>query len=92
MVEAPGVDDTFLGARVSWKYTHAFGAVATYGNDLVIDDNLSDTSDLRADMVNSLAVSVNSRLALKLSLQGVAFLPCHLEGAEAPSGRISKAA
>jgi putative salt-induced outer membrane protein YdiY len=69
VIAAPDADDTFAGLRFSWKYVHKFGAAAAYGNDLVIDGNLSDTDDLRADMVNWVAVSVNKRLALKVSLQ-----------------------
>jgi hypothetical protein len=69
VIEAPDVDDTFAGLRFSWKYVRKFGAAATYGNDLVIDENLSATSDYRADMVNWVAVSLNRRLALKVSLQ-----------------------
>jgi putative salt-induced outer membrane protein YdiY len=69
VVPAPDTDETFLGARVSWKYAHKFGAASSFGNDLVIDANLDETSDYRADMVSSVAVAMNARLALKMSLQ-----------------------
>ncbi len=69
VVENPEVDDTFLGARVSWAYLHTFGAATTYTNDLVLDENLEETSDFRANMINSVAVAINTRLALKVSLQ-----------------------
>ena len=36
---------------------------------LVADENLSDTEDFRADLTNGVAVSINSRLALKVSWQ-----------------------
>ena len=36
---------------------------------LVVDENLNDTEDLRADWTNSLTVAMSERLALKTSLQ-----------------------
>ena len=35
----------------------------------ILDGNLDETDDYRADMVNALAVTMSQRLALKLSLQ-----------------------
>jgi len=69
VVTTPGVDDTFLGFRFSWDYLHKFGASTTYTNVLVVDENLDETSDWRADMINSVSVSMSDRLALKVSLQ-----------------------
>lgn len=69
VVDAPGGDDSFLGMRVSGKYLHKLGANATYGNDLIVDGNLDETSDYRADMTNWVAVTMSARLALKVSLQ-----------------------
>jgi putative salt-induced outer membrane protein YdiY len=71
VIRAPGVRDTFAGFRFSWKYEHRLGGTTTYGNDLVVDENLDDTSDLRGNMVNSVAVSMSRRLALKISLQSL---------------------
>ena len=65
----PLVDDTFAGLRLSWDYMNKFGANTTYTNTLVIDGNLDETDDYRADMVNALAVAMSQRMALKLSLQ-----------------------
>jgi putative salt-induced outer membrane protein YdiY len=69
VVEVAGADDSFLGVRVSSKFLHKLGAVTTYGNDLVMDENLDETSDFRADMTNWVTVSMSARLALKVSLQ-----------------------
>jgi putative salt-induced outer membrane protein YdiY len=69
VVEEPGADGTFLGTRLSSKLERRFGTGATYGNDLVVDNNAEETEDLRADMTNWVAVSMTSRLALKVSLQ-----------------------
>jgi hypothetical protein len=46
-----------------------FGANTTYTNVFVLDENLDETSDWRADMLNGLSVSMNERLALKLGLR-----------------------
>jgi len=69
VVENPDVDDSFLGLRVSWHYLHKFGSTTEYLNDLVVDENLDDTDDLRANMINSVSVALSKRLALKVSLQ-----------------------
>lgn len=66
---APGFEDNFLGLRFSWEYFHKFGENTTYGNDFIVDENLDETSDLRGDMTNWLAVAMSKRLALKVSLQ-----------------------
>jgi putative salt-induced outer membrane protein YdiY len=69
LVEDPDADDQFIGARFSWVYLHQFTDSTTYGNDLILDDSLEDTSDLRADMTNWVSVVINKRMALKVSLQ-----------------------
>jgi putative salt-induced outer membrane protein YdiY len=69
VVEVPGVDDTFAGLRFSSKYLQKIGAVTTYGNDFIVDGNLEESSDVRGDMTNWLAVAMSAHLALKVSLQ-----------------------
>jgi putative salt-induced outer membrane protein YdiY len=69
VVENPDAKEDFAGARLSSKLEVKFGQNGTYGNDTVIDENLDDTSDLRADMTNWVAVSMSTHLALKVSLQ-----------------------
>ena len=71
VVASPGVKDSFAGFRFSWKLERKIGDTTTYGNELILDENLDDTSDLRGNMVNSLAVSMTRRLALKISLQSL---------------------
>lgn len=65
----PGLSDTFAGVRVSWDYWHKFGENTEYVNTLIVDENLDETDDFRVDMVNSLSVSMNKSLALKVSHQ-----------------------
>lgn len=69
VVDVPGSDDSFTGARLSSDYQNKFGKNTLYQNLLVMDANLEETSDWRGDMINSLAVSMTSHLALKVSLQ-----------------------
>ena len=69
VVEAPDAKDNFLGARFAWVYTHKFGANTNYGNDFILDENLDDTSDFRADMTNWVAVAMSEKLALRVGLQ-----------------------
>jgi len=66
---SPDVKDKFVGFRFSWKLEHKIGTTSVFGNDFIVDENLDDTSDLRGNMVNSLAVTMSKRLALKVSLQ-----------------------
>ncbi len=69
MVEAPGGSDTFLGIRLSWDFFKKLTATTSYTNVFIVDENLDDTSDLRADLDQSLAVAISPRLALKVSLR-----------------------
>lgn len=69
VIEPPNYDDTFLGLRFAWNYEHRFTPSTTYRNLLTVDLNAEETDDWRADMVNSIAVALNARLALKASLQ-----------------------
>ena len=65
----PEKDDRFAGFRFSWQYLNQWGKNTTYENDWMFNTNFSDPSDWTSNMTNSVAVSINSRLALKVSLQ-----------------------
>jgi hypothetical protein len=58
-----------MGLRVTSKYEHKFGETTTYWNETILDENLDETSDYRVNMINSVAVTMSDRLALKVSLQ-----------------------
>jgi putative salt-induced outer membrane protein YdiY len=68
VIEVPGASETFLGLRLDWDYFRQLTATTSYANLLTVDENLDETSDLRADLDQSLAVTINERLALKASL------------------------
>jgi hypothetical protein len=69
VVMTPGVDETFLGARFAWDYLNALSKSTTYTNTLILDENLDETSDWRADMYNGLSVSRTEKTAIKLGLR-----------------------
>lgn len=64
----PDFDDTFLGLQLTYDYRNKLGANTIFTSTLILDENLDDTSDWRANMVNAVAVSMSSRLALKVGL------------------------
>lgn len=68
VVATTGADDSFAGLRASWGYRHKFTESATYFNDLVVDYGLNESDNWRADMVNAIAVAINEKLALKVSV------------------------
>ena len=59
----------FAGLRASWIYRHKLNKMTKYSNDLVLDYGLEESANWRADMINAVAATLNSRLALKVSLQ-----------------------
>lgn len=69
VVDNPNFKANFSGLRVSSNFMHKIGATSAFNNDLVLDENLDDTSDFRANMISSLTATMNARLALKVSLQ-----------------------
>ena len=66
---ALGADEGFGGARLSVDAMRQFSPSAEFSSTLVVDENVEDTEDLRADWINSLTVTLSERLAFKTSLQ-----------------------
>jgi putative salt-induced outer membrane protein YdiY len=69
VVEPPNFDATFFGVRVSSSLKYAWSSSGSYTNDTIVDENLKHTTDLRANMTNSVQLSMATHLALKVSLQ-----------------------
>ena len=91
VTENPNFKANFTGLRVSSSLLRKMGDNATWTDDLILDENLDDTSDYRANMTNSLAVAMSRRLALKVSLQWLydhepAFQEVDLLNAPPPGG------
>lgn len=68
-IESSDADESFAGVRLSYELMKKLGEPTTFTSRLVVDDNVSRTQDYRADMTNSIAVSMSQHLALKVSLQ-----------------------
>ena len=62
-------DQDFAGARGSWAYKNQLTETTIFTNDLIIDLNLDETDDLRADMISGVQVAMTDKIALKVSLQ-----------------------
>jgi hypothetical protein len=69
VLETPGGSDGYVGLQLGWDYRRQLGTATTYTNVLTVDTNADESSDYRADMTNSVAVSMSDNLALKVSLQ-----------------------
>ena len=66
---APGADESFAGVRFTVDAMRKLSETTEFSSVLVVDENVEDTEDLRADWLNSLSVSISESLALKTSLQ-----------------------
>ena len=66
VVENPLVDDSFMGLRGSWDYERRLSKTATLGNDLILNLNVNETDDWRADTVIWLSVEMSKKMALKV--------------------------
>lgn len=62
-------DDTFAGLRLSYEYMRQVTGNSTFTSELVVDENLNATEDLRADFTNAISVSMSERMALKAAHQ-----------------------
>jgi putative salt-induced outer membrane protein YdiY len=69
VVPTASSENQYAGLRGSWIYKHQLTESTEYFNDLVVDLNLENSDAWRADMINAIAVAINSKLALKTSLQ-----------------------
>jgi hypothetical protein len=66
---APGADDAFGGVRFSVDAARRVSSNVDYASVLLVDENLEETEDLRADWTNSVSVALTDALAFKTSLQ-----------------------
>ena len=69
IVDNLGIDDSFFGLRLGYDYLNQLTGTTSFSSILIVDANLDETDDLRADFTNAVAVSMTERLALKASLQ-----------------------
>jgi putative salt-induced outer membrane protein YdiY len=93
---APDADEGFAGFRLTVDAKRALSESADIESALVLDENVEETGDVRADWINSVTVSLSESLAFKTSLQllwdnrpALIEVPL-LDGTGAPSGtRVS---
>lgn len=64
-----GETDSFAGIRLTWDLGHRLTETTRFTSVLVVDENLSDTEDLRASFDNAIAVDISDLLALKTGLK-----------------------
>lgn len=69
VVEDPTSQDSFLGLRAEYDALRRLTETTMFASTLGVDENLNETSDLRADWTNSLTVTMSANLAIKTSLQ-----------------------
>lgn len=69
--EEPVVGDTesFAGLRFTWNLGHQLTGTTKFTSLLVVDENLSNIDDLRAEFDNSVAVDISGTLALKTGIK-----------------------
>lgn len=68
-IEDPEKDDSFAGLRFGWDYLNKWGKITTFTNVWNINANISQFSDWSSIMTSAISVSLNSRIALRVSLQ-----------------------
>jgi hypothetical protein len=70
VINDPDTEDSFFGARLTLDGEKRFGDrfQNTFTSNLIVDENLQDTEDLRFNWQNALAVSMNQRMALKFGV------------------------
>ncbi len=70
VINDPETEDSFFGARLTLDGEKRFGdrLQNTFTSNLIVDENLQDTEDLRFNWQNGLAVAMNQRLALKFGV------------------------
>jgi len=64
-----GETDSFAGLRLSWDLGHQLTETTKLTSLLVVDESLSETEDLRAELDNSVAVDISGTLALKTGVK-----------------------
>jgi len=64
-----GASNSFGGLRFTWDVSHELTGTTKFTSALTVDENLSDTEDLRADLDNAVAVDISGALALKTGVK-----------------------
>lgn len=70
VIDDPETEDEFAGVRLTLDVEKRFGTTLqnSFTSNLIVDENIQDTDDLRFNWQNGLAVAMNQRLALKVGV------------------------
>lgn len=69
VIDDPDTAGSFAGLRVSAEFFRQLTGTTGFLSELTVDENLSETDDLRADFTNSVHIEISEVLALRTSLQ-----------------------
>ena len=69
VVRGPGSGGSFGGLRATVEFFRSVTSTTDVSSLLVLDENLNETDDLRAEWTNSVTVAISENLALKASHQ-----------------------
>lgn len=69
IVPNPDAANAFVGLQVSGEYEIELTENTEFKSTLVVDENVTDWADLRADWVSTLGVSMNDHFALQAKFQ-----------------------
>ena len=69
VVRGPGSGGSFGGLRATVEFFRTVTSTTDISSLLVLDENLNETEDLRAEWTNSVTVAISENLALKASHQ-----------------------
>jgi len=65
--DTSGIEEEFAGLRLGYDYWRQINAPTEFGSVLLLDPNLEESDDWRADFTNWIGVSMSERLALRVS-------------------------
>ncbi|MBT8461307.1 MAG: DUF481 domain-containing protein [Gemmatimonadetes bacterium] len=69
VVPVPGRDDGFAGLRFTADWLQKLSGNTDFVSTLILDQNLNDTDDVRANWLNALSIAMSDALSLRTSYQ-----------------------
>jgi putative salt-induced outer membrane protein YdiY len=69
VVNNPFTNSNFPGARLAYEFFARLSASTSFTSDLILDFNLDNTDDVRADFTNALPIAISEKLFFKPSWQ-----------------------
>lgn len=69
VVPVPGRDEGFAGLRFTADWLQKLSGNTDFTSTLILDQNLNDTDDVRANWLNALSIAMSDALSLRTSYQ-----------------------